>query len=164
MFRTKKTHCGKIGFSIIELLTVVVLLGIAGAIAAPQFSSDTAYFAQTAARSIAQDIQYAQDLAVTTQSPITLSFDDSQYSLENNSGDIITHPITQKPYTVNLQDDPNISTLTIVASFGTSTSVVIDAFGAPSTSGTITLSHSDMASDVVVTLHAATGSVTVSDD
>jgi prepilin-type N-terminal cleavage/methylation domain-containing protein len=162
MFRTTNTHYGTSGFTMTEVLTVVVLLGTAGAIAIPQFGGNTAQFAQTAVRSISHDIQYAQDLAVTTQSPITLSFDGFQYSLKNSSGEIITHPVNKKPYTVNLQDDPNISKLTIVVNFGESTSVVFDAFGAPSASGTITLSHSEMDSDVVLTLHGATGSVTVS--
>ena len=164
MFRTTNAHCGTNGFTMTEMLTVIALLGVASAVAIPQFSGNITQYAQTAARSISQDIQYAQDLAITTQSPVTLSIESSgyEYSLKDSSGDILTHPVNRKPFTVNFQDDPNISQLTITVDFGGATKVVFDAFGTPSTGGTITLSHSSMTSDVVLTLHAATGSITVS--
>lgn len=164
MFRSTNTQRGANGFTMTELIVVIALLGVASAVAIPLFSGNTAHYAQTAARSISHDIQYAQDLAVTTQSPITLSITSSgyEYSLKDNSGAILTHPVDRKPFTVNFQDDPNISRLTIDVNFGGATEVVFDAFGTPNTGGTITLSHSSMASDVVLTLHAATGSVTVS--
>ena len=164
MFRTTNTQCGTNGFTMTEMLTVVALLGVASAVVIPQFSSNTTQYAQTAARSISHDIQYAQDIAVTTQSPITLSITSSgyEYSLKDSSGTVLTHPVSRKPFTVNFHDDPNISQLTIEVNFGGATEVVFDAFGTPSTGGTITLSHSSMTWDVVLTLHAATGSVTVS--
>jgi len=163
MFRITNTHCGTSGFTMTEMLVVIILLGVAGAVAIPQFSGNTTQYAQAAARSISQDIQYAQDLAVTTQSPITLSIPSGyEYSLKDIWGTVLTHPVNRKPFSVNFQDDPSISQLTITVDFGGATKVVFDAFGTPSTGGTITLSHPSMTSNVVLTLHAATGSVTVS--
>ena len=163
MFRTTNTQRGTNGFSMTEMLMVVALLGVASAVVIPQFGSNTTQYAQAAARRISQDIQYAQDLAVTTQSPVTLSIASGhQYSLKDSSGAILTHPVNLKPFTVNLQDDPCISQLTIEFDFGGATEVVFDAFGTPGAGGTITLSHSSIPSDVILTLHAATGSVTVS--
>lgn len=163
MIRTKKTQRGTAGFTMTEILTVVALMGVASAVAIPQFSSNTEQYAQTTARGISHDIQYAQDLAVTTQSPVTLSLESSgyEYSLKDSNGDVLTHPVSQKPYTVDLRDDPNISQLNIELDFAGATDVVFDPFGTPGTGGTITISHSSFPSDVVLTLHAATGSVTV---
>ncbi|MDP7287966.1 MAG: GspH/FimT family pseudopilin [Phycisphaerae bacterium] len=163
MFRTKNTHRGTVGFTITEMITVLAILGIASAVAIPQFSSNTEQYAQAAARAIAYDMQYAQDLAVTSQSPVTMAIDSggTGYSLKNSSGNTLTHPITHKPYTVSFQDDPGISTLTISHSFGGALNVVFDAFGTPNTSGTMTISHQALSSNVVVTLHGATGTVTV---
>jgi len=163
MFRKTNTQRGTSGFTMTEMLTVVAILGAASAVVIPQFSGNAEQYAQTAARSISQDIQYAQDLAVTTQSPITLSITSGyEYSLKDASGAILTHPVNHKPFSVNFQDNPEISQLTISVDFGSATTVVFDALGTPSTGGTITLSHSTMTSDVVLTLHPATGSVTVS--
>jgi len=163
MFRTTKQYRGTNGFTMTELITVTVLLGVASAVAIPQFSSNTRYYAQSAARAISHDMQYAQDLAITTQSPVTLALDPdgAGYSLEDNLGTVLTHPITRKPYTVSFQDDPGMSTLTISPSFGGSWNIAFDAFGTPSVGGTITISHEAMASNVVLTLHEATGTVTV---
>ena len=164
MFRTANTQRGASGFTITEILVVTVLMGVASAVVIPQFGGNTTQYAQTAARTISQAFQYAQDLAVTTQSPVTVSISDSGYvyTLKNNQGVILTHPVNRKPFTVNLQDDPNISELTIGVGFNDIDDVVFDAFGAPNTGGTITMSHSKMTSNVVLTLHPATGSVTVS--
>jgi Tfp pilus assembly protein FimT len=147
-----------------EMLTVVALLGIASAVAIPQFNGNITQYAQSAARAVSQDIQYAQDLAVTTQSSVTMTFTDSgyEYSLKDSSGSILTHPVDHKPYTFSFKNDPGMSRLTVACSFAGATEIVFDAFGTPSAGGTITLSHSTLPSDVVVTLHPATGSVTVS--
>ena len=164
MFRTSNTQRGAIGFTITEVLVVTVLLGVTSVVAIPQFGGSTMQYAQTAARSIAQHIQYAQDLAVTTQSSVTLSITDSGYvyTLKDSGGETLTHPIDRKPFATDFRDDPNISSLTINVEFTGITDLVFDAFGTPNTGGTITMQHSKMDSDVVLTLHPATGSVSVS--
>jgi len=164
MFRTTRKHRGTNGFTITEMITVVAIIGVASAVAIPQFGSNTVQYAQAAARLISYDLQYAQDLAVTTQSPVTLAIDaeGTGYSLKDSNGSILTHPITHKPYTMSFQDDPGISSLTISPSFDGNLNVVFDAFGTPSTGGTMTISHESMTANVVLTLHGATGTVTVS--
>jgi len=165
MFRKTPRQRGTGAFSTAELLVVTVLLGIAGAIVLPQISSNAEQCALAAARTIAQDILYAQDLAVTTQSPVTLSFSTAgynySYSITDSQGQLLTHPIDQKPFSVNFLDDPGISQVTIQVDFGDTLEVVFDALGTPSTGGMITLSHPDVDSAVLVTLHPATGNVTV---
>jgi len=90
MFRTTKTNRGANGFTITEMMTVVAIISVASAVAVPLFSSNTVQYAQAAARSISYDMQYAQDLAVTTQSPVTMAIesDGTGYSLENSGGTV----------------------------------------------------------------------------
>jgi len=163
MFRQTPIQRGTGGFSTAELLVVTVLLGIVGAIVVPQVSSNAEQYTLAAARTIAQDVLYAQDLAVTTQSPVTLSFSPSapEYSISDSQGELLSHPIDQKPFTVDLLDDPSISQVDIEISLGVDLEVVFDALGTPSTGGTIMLTHPDVDMAVVVTLHPATGNVTV---
>jgi prepilin-type N-terminal cleavage/methylation domain-containing protein len=163
MFRKSNIQSGANGFTITEIMVVTVLLGLASALAIPQFGGNTEQYAKNASTSISQTIQYAQDLAVTTQSPVTLSITESGfvYTLTNSLGDTLTHPVNHKPFEVDLRDNPNMAQLTIETDFGSFDDVVFDAFGTPNTGGTITMSHTDMPSDVVLTLHPATGSVAV---
>jgi len=164
MFRTTHTQRGANGFTMTEILTVTTLIGLASAVAIPQFSANTEQYAQNAARSIAQNIQYAQDLAVTTQSPVTMSISTSGYvyTLKDNQGATLTHPISRKPFIVDLADDPNMAQLSVSQQFSGIQNIVFDAFGTPNTGGSITISSPSMTSDVVLMLHAGTGSVTVS--
>ena len=161
MFRISKTQRGAIGFTITEIMVVTVLLGLASALAIQQFGGNTTQYAQSAATTISQTFQYAQDLAVTTQSSVTVSISDSGYvyTLKNSLGAELTHPVDHKPFIVNLRNDKCISGLTITPGFGDIDDVVFDAFGAPNSGGTITISHSKITSNMVVTLHPATGSV-----
>jgi type II secretory pathway pseudopilin PulG len=95
MFRTSNTQRGAIGFTITEIMVVTILLGIASAVAIPQFGGNTTQYAQSAATTISQTFQYAQDLAITTQSPVTVSISDSGYvyTLKNSLGAELTHPV-----------------------------------------------------------------------
>jgi type II secretion system protein H len=161
MFRTLNTQRGAIGFTITEIMVVTIIMGIASAVVIPQFGGNTTQYAQTAATTITQTFQYAQDLAVTTQSPVTVSISDSGhvFTLKNNLGATLTHPIDHQLFIVSLRDESSTSGLTITPGFNNIDDVVFDAFGAPTTGGTITISHSKMPLDMVVTLHPATGSI-----
>ena len=63
------------GFTLIEIMVVLVILAVAAAIVAPHVASTSDLEAVSAARMVACDLQYAQDTAITTQVPVTVTFD-----------------------------------------------------------------------------------------
>lgn len=157
------------GFSLAEVMVVLILLGISAAVVIPQFGSDIEQHALAAARTITFDLQYAQDLAVTSRSPVIADFASmpGQYRLADSGNQTLTHPITHKSYLVELGSRPQWAALTVSvqlvdqATQTPTTALTFDALGTPGAAGTITLSHEDLGRNVVLTVHAATGRVTV---
>lgn len=95
------------GFTLAEILAVVVILGIASAIIIPQIGTRDDMRAKAAARNLVADLIYAQNLAISTGQVVYVRFDvaNNRYSLLTNPlstkpkfGDPIEHPITQTDY------------------------------------------------------------------
>ena len=100
MFRPDKIR----GFTLIEILMVVVILGIAAAAIVPQIGSRDDLKASAAARSLMADLIYAQNRAITTQKMIYATFDETSqaYELLSNISPKtdLTHPLNKTDYVV----------------------------------------------------------------
>jgi type II secretion system protein H len=99
------------GFTLIEILMVVVILGIASAIVAPQLGSRSDIKIRAAARLLVADLMYAQNNAIAQQKWIYVRFDAAgeKYSVMDGAGAnatdtsrIIKHPVTKAEFTTKL--------------------------------------------------------------
>jgi len=82
------------GFTLIEILVVVVILGIASAIVIPQIGSRDDLNAATAARALMADLIYAQNLAIAKQKSYYVRFYGESYSVcDSNALVPIDHPL-----------------------------------------------------------------------
>jgi prepilin-type N-terminal cleavage/methylation domain-containing protein len=93
------------GFTLVEILTVVLILGIASAIIAPQIGSRNDLKARAAARVLVSDLLYAQNLAIAQQKWMYVKFDAAgeSYRLATAPGTAasttpITNPVTKDPF------------------------------------------------------------------
>jgi len=158
------------GFTLIEILMVIVILGIAAIAVVPQMSSGADFQATSAARAIAVDLQYAQNQAIATQKRVRVLFDvDANtyfllyYDPVTDTNTPIRHPINKGSYVVsfsNMRDYPNLKL--VAASFGTDPFVEFDAIGAPVSPGGVRVQSGSASYSIVVT--AITGKVTVTMD
>jgi type II secretion system protein H len=98
---------GGAGFTLVEILAVIVILGIASAIVIPQIGTRDDMRVKAAARTLIADLIYAQNLAISTGQVVYVRFDvaGNQYSMLTNpanskakKGDPVQHPITQTDY------------------------------------------------------------------
>jgi Tfp pilus assembly protein FimT len=117
--------------------------------------------ALSAARIIATDIQYAQNVAITMQTPVTVQFDESadRYSLSNASG-TLKHPMTNKDYVVDFQTRGDFDQLDLTSvSFDGGDSLVFDELGSPDAGGSVTVLGGSQTYRIDVT--SVTGTVSV---
>ena len=151
----------RIAFSLAELIVVIVILSILAAVAIPMAVGTSSTKVKASARLVMSDLEYAQNLAITTQTDITVTFNASgnSYTVSNASGSVI-HPITKKTYTVDFDTTAGLSGVSLTsAGFGGNPAVVFGALGAPDASGTVSLTAGSVSYQVTVA--PITGRVTV---
>ena len=157
----RKSPDSPAGFTLVEILVVVVILAIAAAVVVPHILDTGDFQAVAAARLVACDLQYAQNVAITSQVPVTVTFDVSgnSYTLSNASGPLI-HPMSKTAYTADFDTAGGFEQFNVLsASFGGTAAVTFDELGTPSSPGTITLQAGPYM--YVISVAAATGRVSV---
>jgi len=125
----------------VELIVVIAIMAIVGAMVIPYAVGTTDLQARSAARMVMSDLEYAQNQAITTQTDITVSFSaaGNSYTVSNASGPLI-HPITKQVYTVGFNAQNGLDRVALSSAlFGGDTTVTFNPLGAPSADGTVTL-------------------------
>ncbi|MEN8126306.1 MAG: prepilin-type N-terminal cleavage/methylation domain-containing protein [Planctomycetota bacterium] len=95
------------GFTLIEIILVVVILGIAALIAVPMVSSAADIQVRSAANHIAADIDYVKSMAITHQQSYSIIFDPAGESYEvhvdpQGTDTVIEHPVIPGDFVVSL--------------------------------------------------------------
>src|SRR4051812_12404149 len=91
------------GFTLVEILMVVIILGIAAACVVPQLSSRDDLKASAATRVVMADLIYAQNRAISVQQTHYVAFDvaNKNYALLTAwlpTQVFVTHPISKNNY------------------------------------------------------------------
>ena len=126
-------------FTLIEILVVVVILGIAAAIVVPAIGSRNDLKATSAARMIMADLIYAQNRSISQQKPHYVSFNvgTEQYEIFEQmspSTVYIKHPVEASNFIVTLGPSgpkPIRDVLVDTASFDGKTILMFDELGTP---------------------------------
>ncbi len=154
--RTPKQHNG---FSIIELLVVLLIMSIIAAIATPSFYRSLRYHAlESAARRVKLDLEQACHAARVNSQTQSLTFTNATtYSL---SSGVESLKSPGQAYTVDLASTPyELDGVTVA--FGGPTTVSFDGYGNASVGGTIVLALGDETR--TLTLDSTSGKITITD-
>ena len=132
-----------------ELLIVVTVMGILAAAAIPKFvSSLTHHRVESAARRVKADLEYLRQTARLTSRSQTMGFTGDVYTAAVGSDveDIDARP---DQYSVDLSAPP-YQIESVVADFGSGTTISFDGYGMPSDAGDVVLSGGAYQRTVVV--------------
>lgn len=158
---------GSVGYTLVEVLIIVAILGIAAAIVVPQMLAAGTLGVQAAARIIIADILFAQNDAIAQQRTRKVVFDpaNESYSLVDENDAVISARWKgggDNNYIVDFTTDSRFQGVVIVsADFGGATpqTLEFDDLGGPLNGGTVEIEY--QGERYRVTVASFTGRVTV---
>jgi prepilin-type N-terminal cleavage/methylation domain-containing protein len=161
------------GFTLVELIIVVVILSIAAMIAVPMVSSAADMQVRSAANQIAAHLDYAKSMAITHQQSHSVVFDVSNesYQVQDAGGTLIDHPVNPGDFVVNFSNTKLDKVDITSADFdgNITKAITFDYLGSPYSgtdtstplnTGQITLQANDFS--ITVSVEPVTGYVTMS--
>ena len=136
------------GFTLIEVMLVVLILGIAAAVVVPMASSAGSLQIRAAANMVSADLEYAKSMAISRGQAYSVLFDKTNetYRILDHTGTVITHPVKKGfNYVIDFKNDGRLDRVNIdTVSFGSSSpnnKVTFDYLGSPYDNGGTSLSN-----------------------
>lgn len=152
------------GFTLIEIIIVVVILAIAAMSAIPLMSSGGSVQIRSASNLIAADLEYARSMSISRGQNYSVLFDKNteSYRIEDQNNNMIPHPVKKGfYYIVNFQNDSRLNKVDIMnVNFNTTQRVRFDCLGSPDNGGTIDLGADGPAA--TITVEPVTGFISIS--
>jgi prepilin-type N-terminal cleavage/methylation domain-containing protein len=152
------------GFTLVEIIIVVVILAIAAMTAIPMMSSGGSVQVRSAANMIAADLEYAKSMSISRGQNYSVVFDKSteSYRIVDQSNNIIPHPVKKGfYYIVDFKNDGRLSKVDITnVNFNSTDRVKFDCLGSPDNGGTISLNAGGPTA--TITVEPVTGFITIS--
>lgn len=135
------------GYTLIEVLLVVAILGVVSAAVIPSMLSAGSMGVQAAARVIVADLMYAQNEAIAHQAPRSVVFavDENRYQVNDEFGQALSLGWIDgesNNYIVDFDEDSRFRNITITAvELGgeNNNQIEFDDLGTPSVRGSITI-------------------------
>jgi MSHA pilin protein MshC len=153
--------CG--GFTIVEILIIVVIIGIAALVAVPMMSSAASLQIRSAANMISADLEYARSMAISRGQNDSVVFDKDadSYRIVDPVGSTIQHPVKKGfPYVIDFQNESRLNRVDISSAvFNADQTVVFDCLGSPDSGGTVIV-QADGATKTI-TVEPVTGFISI---
>jgi len=153
-------------FTLVEVLIVVAIMGLAAAVVVPQMLNPGTLHVQAAVRTVIADLHVTQNEAIVRQQPRRLVFDmeQGQYTMTDADGNAIVSNSRGGEHRVNFHKDSRFRSVRVEnVMFGNdpenNKTIEFDELGAPNVGGSVDLVSG--ANRYRITVAAFTGKVTV---
>lgn len=158
------THRNRMGFTLVELVLVMLILGITSFIVVPKFTTavDTVKL-DNARHKLADDIRRARHYAIDHHDTtwVIVNVDENNYGIYVGNTDnleLIPDPQTNTQHLIDF-DDADFEGVDLTAvDFNNTDRLYFNYWGEPSSGGTVTLNQT-----TIITVTEKTGHVTVQD-
>lgn len=131
------------GFTLIELVMVIVIVGVLAALAVPRFNAFSSAKLSSAANKLVSDLRYVQQLAVSRHTTYRVYFDTSldRYEVRDVSDNSLAKdPFSRQDFIVSFRTDPQFSGVDInTASFGSTAGLLFNWEGVPQNNNSVNL-------------------------
>ncbi|MHC4259262.1 MAG: GspH/FimT family protein [Planctomycetota bacterium] len=153
------------GFTILEILIVVIIIAIGAMIAVPLASSAAGVQVGSAANMIAADLEYAKSMAITRGQNFSVVFEGAadSYRIEDQNGNVIPHPVKKGfDYVIDFHSDGRLDKVDISnVDFNSTSRVTFDCLGSPDNGGAVTVQAGG--NILTVAVEPVTGFITIQD-
>jgi Tfp pilus assembly protein FimT len=153
--------CG--GFTLVEIVIIVVIISIAALVAIPMMSSAASLQIRSAANMVSADLEYARSMAISMGQNYSVVFDKDadSYKIVDPVGNVIQHPVKKGfNYVVDFQNESRLSRVDItIADFSGDQTIVFDCLGSPDSGGTVILQADGTTK--TVTVEPVTGFISI---
>lgn len=123
------------GFTLVEVLIVVVIIAIAAMTVVPMISSAASVQIRSAADMIAADLEYTKSMAISRGQRYSMVFDKDteSYAIKNQAGATIAHPVKKGfDYVVDFRNDSRLDKVDIAnVDFDATSEIKFDYLGSP---------------------------------
>jgi prepilin-type N-terminal cleavage/methylation domain-containing protein len=147
------------GFTLIELVMVMVIIAILAALSIPRFDSFYSIKLSGAMKKVMSDIRYAQQVAVSRHTNTRIVFNkttdvytaEEEYPFGNNTWISIKSPFTRGDLTVNYAIDPKYNGINITnANFNSSNVLQFKWQGEPASGGRVDFEYKQNTNSILV--------------
>jgi MSHA pilin protein MshC len=130
--RIRRVVSASPGFTLIELIMVIVLIGILAVSIMPKFVDTSAISLHGGAAMIAADIRYAQELAMSTNQPKSITFTNGVSSYDTVDGRTINLPsnvsiLTGATFNFNTLGKPTAGGLVTISAGGPTKTINVES-------------------------------------
>jgi prepilin-type N-terminal cleavage/methylation domain-containing protein len=151
------------GFTVVEILIVLVIITIAALTAVPMMSSASSIQIRSASGMIAADLEYAKSMAISRGQNYSVRFDQNadSYQVEDQGNSVIPHPVKKGfDYIVDFGNDTRLNRVDITgANFSGNPDVEFDSLGSPDSGGTVSLQAGT--TTMTITVEPITGYISI---